>query len=278
MRQTKAKPLDKVIICTIDSQQVRSGDAGGEQAVDGFTRNDQRAVLAEFLGTMFFVFLGTGAVVAALAAGGGDAALVAIAIAHGIGILTAVAWTASISGGHINPVVSLAMIVTKNIKPALGVAYIVAQFAGAAVGSLLLMLVTGDRFEGDGPGSLGGHTINDAITSSEGLGLEIIATAFLLVVVYNTAVSKKGWGINAPIAIGLAVMLIHFVSVPFTGASVNPARSFGPALVTGEFGDFWIYIVGPAVGALAVALFWQYVWKDLGEDSLGDPPAPTPLP
>ena len=242
--------------------------------MDGFTKNDQRAVLAEFLGTMFFVFLGTGAVVAAVGGADGDAALVAIAIAHGIGILTAVAWTANISGGHINPAVTLAMMVTKNIKMALGVAYMVAQFAGAAVGSLLLMLVTGDQFEGDGPGSLGGHALNDAIKPIEGLGLEIIATAFLVVVVYNVAVSKKGWGINAPIAIGLAVMLIHFVAVPFTGASVNPARSFGPALVTGEFGDFWIYLVGPFAGALLVAGFWQYVWKDMGDDSLADE-APT---
>ena len=250
--------------------------------MDGFTKNDQRAVLAEFLGTMFFVFLGTGAVVAAVGGAQGDAALVAIAIAHGIGILVAVAWTANISGGHINPVVSLAMIVTRHIKPALGVAYIVAQFAGAAVGSLLLKLATGAIYEGDGPGSLGGHTLNVALAPAEGLLLEIIATAFLLVVIYNTAVSKKGWGLNAPIAIGLAVMLIHFVAVPFTGASVNPARSFGPAIVTGEFGDFWIYIVGPTVGALAVAFFWLF-WKNLGDDSLEDtpvapPPAPAELP
>ena len=147
--------------------------------MDGFTKNDQRAVVAEFLGTMFFVFLGTGAVVAAVGGAGGDAALVAIAIAHGIGILTAVAWTANISGGHINPVVSLAMIVTKNIKPALGIAYIVAQFAGAAVGSLLLKLVTSDPLEGDGPGSLGGHFLADGLSSAEGLGLEIICTAAL---------------------------------------------------------------------------------------------------
>ena len=242
--------------------------------MDGFTKNDQRAVVAEFLGTMFFVFLGTGAVVATTAMGS-DAALVAIAIAHGLGILTAVAWTASISGGHINPAVTLAMMVTKNIKIALGLAYMVAQFAGAAVGSLLLMLVTGDAFEGDGPGSLGGHTINPEISIGEALGLEIICTAFLVVVVYNVAVSKKGWGINAPIAVGFAVMLIHFVAVPFTGASVNPARSFGPALVTGEFDDFWVYLVGPFAGALIVAGFWLF-WKNMGDDSLVEEPAPAP--
>ncbi len=242
--------------------------------MDGFTKNDQRAVVAEFLGTMFFVFLGTGAVIAAVGGAGGDAALVAIAIAHGLGILIAVAWTANISGGHINPAVTLAMMVTKNIKVPLGIAYMVAQFAGGAVGSLLLMLVTMDALEGDGPGALGGHFLADGLATGEGLLLEIICTAFLVLVIFNVAVSKKGWGINAPIAIGLAVMLIHFVAVPFTGASVNPARSFGPALIGNEWGDFWVYIVGPAVGALIVAFFWQF-WKNMGDDSLVDEPPPA---
>lgn len=258
------------IPCEGSSRQSFPGER--RQIVDGFTKNDQRAVLAEFLGTMFFVFLGTGAVVAsagALSGGLDTPALVVIAIAHGLGILTAVAWTANISGGHINPAVTLAMIISRHIKPALGVAYMVAQFAGAAVGSLLLKLVTADALEGDGPGKLGGHFIPDGVAKSEGLGLEIICTAFLLVVVYNTAVSKKGWGINAPIAIGLAVMLIHFVAVPFTGASVNPARSFGPALVGNEWPNFWVYIVGPGIGAAAVALFWNF-WKGMGDDSLDE--------
>ncbi|MEO8538349.1 MAG: MIP family channel protein [bacterium] len=246
--------------------------------MDGFTKNDQRAVLAEFLGTMFFVFLGTGAVVAAIAVAGGGlepAAFVGIAIAHGLGILIAVAWTANLSGGHINPAVTLAMIVTKNIKAPLGVAYMIAQFAGAAVGSLLLKLVTAKQLEGAAGGNLGLHGLAPGLSKAEGLGLEIICTAFLVVVIFNTAVSKKGWGINAPIAIGLAVMLIHFVAVPFTGASVNPARSFGPALVDNDWTNFWIYIVGPAVGALIVAFFWEYVWKNLGDDSLADEPAPA---
>src|SRR5437762_9283148 len=117
--------------------------------MDAFTKNDRRAIVAEFLATMYFVFLGTGAVVAASGGLEGNEALVAIAIAHGLGIMTAVAWTANISGGHINPAVTLAMIVTKNIKVALGIAYIVAQFAGAALGSLLLKLVVPKLLEGD---------------------------------------------------------------------------------------------------------------------------------
>lgn len=237
----------------------------------GFTKNDQRAVIAEFFGTLFFVFLGTGAVAAAIGGFRGDAALVVIAIAHGIGILIAVAWTANLSGGHINPAVTLAMMVTRNIKSALGVAYIVAQLAGAALGSLLLKLSLPKILEGDAGGNLGRHGIAEGMATSEALLLEIILTAFLVIVIFNTAVSRKGWGLNAPIAIGLAVMAIHFIAVPFTGASVNPARSFGPAVVTNEWKDFWVYILGPAIGSLLAAGFWMF-FKDFGEDSL-DPSA-----
>ncbi|MBI5949393.1 MAG: MIP family channel protein [Chloroflexi bacterium] len=234
--------------------------------MNDLTRNDQRAIVAELLGTMFFVMLGTGAVVsAAMAAKDGAAFITAVAIAHGIAILTAVAWTANISGGHINPAVTLAMLVTRNIKPVLGVAYIVAQLAGAALGSLLLKLAIPNDLEDQT--NLGLHSISGLMSSGEALLLEALMTAFLVVVVFNVAVSKKGWGANAPIAVGLAVMLIHFVGIPFTGASVNPARSFGPALVTNEWADFWIYVAGPAIGAVAVAAFWMF-WKSFGEDEL----------
>ena len=251
--------------------------AGGQQTQmdTAFTRNDQRAIVAEFLATMFFVFLGTGAVVAAaeVFAGGGDGGvLVAIALAHGIGILTAVAWTANISGGHINPAVTLAMILAKKITPVLGVAYMVAQFAGAAVGSLLLLFCMPDAVDD----TLGLHAITDGMATGEGLLLEVIMTAFLVLVIFNVAVSNKGWGLNAPIAIGLAVALIHLVGVPFTGASVNPARSFGPALVTNEWEDFWVYLVGPFGGAALVAIVWMW-WKDFGDDSL-DPDAEVAAP
>lgn len=238
-----------------------------------FSRNDQRAIVAEFLGTFFFVFVGTGAVMA-VGGAGNTGALVAIALAHGIGILTAVAMTANLSGGHINPAVTLAMMVTKNIKAPLGVAYIVAQFAAAALGSLLLKLCMPDVLEGQAP-FLGAHNIAEGMASSEGLLMEIILTAFLVAVIFNTAVSRKGWGLNAPIAIGLAVTAIHFVAVPFTGASVNPARSFGPALVANEWDNFWVYIVGPSAGGLLVAAFWLF-FKDMGNESLEPAPAPEP--
>jgi aquaporin TIP len=251
-----------------------------------FSRNDMRAIAAELLGTMFFVFVGCGAVVATSGQN-----LIVIALAHGIGILTAVAWTANISGGHINPAVTLAMLVTKHITVAKGIAYVVAQFAGAALGALLLKLCIPNILE-DFPGNtmLGSHhlaafqleTVHE-VSKGEGFLIETILTAFLIWIIYNVAVSNKGWATNAPIAIGLAVAVIHMVAVPFTGASVNPARSFGPFLVANSWNDgpvendWWIYFLGPAVGALIVAAAWL-VWRDWGEDPLEDPPTSGPQP
>jgi MIP family channel proteins len=238
-----------------------------------FEKNDQRAIFAEFLGTMFFVFVGTGAV-AAVGGARDSGALVAIALAHGIGILTAAAWTGNISGGHINPAVTVAMMVTKHINIKKGIAYIVAQLAGASVGSLLLKFALPNVLEGAGGTMLGSHHVAEGLAKGEALLFEIILTGFLVLVIYNTAVSKKGWGINAPIAIGLAIAAIHLVAVPFTGASVNPARSFGPFLVANSWnegavsGDAWIYFVGPVLGALIVAAGWLW-WTNWG-DSLED--------
>lgn len=219
-----------------------------------FTKNDRRVTVA--------------------ATGGfeGNEVLVAIAIAHGLGIMTAVACTANISGGHTNPAVALALIVTKNIRVALGIAYIVAQFAGAALGSLPLKLLVPTLLEGEAGGYLGRQSVTFGMAKGEALLFEIILTSFLLWVIFNTAVSRKGWGMNAPIAIGFAIMLIHLVDVPFTGPSVNPARSFGPALVTNDWTNFWIYIVGPCVGALIATAGWM-VFRSMGDDLLAEPAA-----
>jgi MIP family channel proteins len=233
-----------------------------------YTRNDQRAIAAEFLGTMFFVFIGCGSVVAmnqfAVSTGldvvtsGG---VVAIALAFGLGILIAAAWTGNLSGGHINPAVTLAMLLARKIEPAKAAAYVVAQFAGATVGALVLMWASPNAVEGN----LGANRLAVDVASGEGLLLEIVLTAFLVLVIFGTAVSTKGWGVNAPIAIGFTVAVVHLVGVPFTGTSVNPARSFGPALVANEWDDFWIFLIGPAIGAVVIAVGWMF-WKTLGDD------------
>ena len=225
--------------------------------------NDIRAALAELLGMMFFVFVGTGSVVAAkIFEMEPGAALITISLGHGIGIVVAIAWTAGISGGHMNPVVSLAFVITGHVKPLIGALYIVAQCVGAILGSLLLLWATPLGAEGN----LGAHGLGAGANAGEGFLLEALLTAFLLLVIYNVVRNRRGgMHMHAPLAIGLAVLIIHLAGVPFTGASVNPARSLGPAVVAGVWDDFWIYIVAPTVGAVAVAVIW-WVWRRLGDD------------
>ena len=221
-----------------------------------------RAALAELIATMLFVFVGAGAVVSSgmLGAGLDAARLVAIALAHGLAIAIMVAATAHISGGHINPAVTVAMLVTRKIGLAKGVMYVVAQLIGAAIGALLLAAVIPDAAEG----GLGAHALGNGVVVGAGLTIEIVLTFVLVFVVFATAVDSRGPNVIAPLAIGLAVLVIHLIAVPLTGASVNPARSFGPALVAGQWANQWIYWVGPIVGGAIAAVVYQGVFAKKG--------------
>ncbi len=109
--------------------------------------------------------------------------------------------------------------------------------------------------------NFGAHSVNSGALGEGGAFLlEIVLTFVLVAVIFATAVSKKGFGIMAPLAIGLTVALIHLVAVPLTGASVNPARTFGPALISNAFDGFWLYILGPAVGGILAAAAWHHIF------------------
>ncbi len=225
-----------------------------------------RAVIAELIATLLFVFVGAGAVVVVtgileLSPASDAAALGAIALAHGLAIATLVAATARISGGHINPAVTFAAVITGRMKAAVGVLYVVGQLLGAVIGALLLKAVVVSSIEGN----LGAHALNSAALSSDGAGLlvELILTFVLVFTVFATAMDPRGMGNLAPMAIGLAVLIDHFVGVPLTGASMNPARSFGPALVADAWDDHWVYWLGPlAGGGLAGLLYYVfYLWR-----------------
>ena len=225
------------------------------------TRNDIRAVLAELLGTLVFVLLGTSAVVSVSNADDAGKFMV-IAVAHGLAILVVVGFTAKLSGGHVNPAVTVAMMFSRHIGVFRGALYIVAQAVGAVVGSLLVKWVVPNSLEGN----LGAHGLADGVAVGEGLLLEILLTFILLLVIYNVAVGKRAV-VSAPVAIGLTVLILHFSGLFLTGGSFNPARSFGPAVVANVWGDFWIYILGPAIGAIAMSIVWQ-IWKTIGDDNL----------
>ena len=237
-----------------------------------------RQAAAELVATALFVFLGVGSVVAASNVFSGDAGasfIIAVAIAHGLGILLAVAATANISGGHINPAVTFAAVLTSKMKVSTGLLYVAAQLAGAVLAVLLIkMIVAGPAEMGLGVHALnvydpqvGGGILDNQVGDGAGAGLalEMAMTFALVFVVFATAMDPKGPGHLAPAAIGLVIMADHFVGIPMTGASMNPARSFGPALVANEWADHWVYWLGPLLGGGIAALVYEYVFMNREE-------------
>ena len=243
-----------------------------------FAPKTLRAAAAELIGTGMFVFLGAGSVVAARATLGDGSAttfVIAVAIAHGLGILIAVSATANISGGHINPAVTFAAAMTGKIKVSTGVLYVAAQLIGAVLAVLLLKtIVAGPMEMGLGAHGLnvfdpqvGGGILDDQIADGAGAGLllEMALTFALVFVVFATAMDPKGPGHLAPAAIGLVIMLDHFVGIPMTGASMNPARSFGPAVVANVWTDHWVFWLGPIIGGAIAALVYENVFMHRAE-------------
>ena len=226
-----------------------------------------RSAAAEFIATFLFVFIGAGAVVSLgiFSSEGGGALggnLVAIAMAHGLAIAILVSATANISGGHINPAVSIAATITRKISPTRGGMYVIAQVVGAILGALLLKAVIPNSLEG----GLGSHAIMSDIGAMGGLIVEVVLTFVLVFVIFATAVDPKGPKHLAPFAIGGAVLVIHLVAVPLTGASVNPARTIGPALAAGQWADHWVYWAGPLLGGAIAGIFYQLVFMQEEED------------
>ncbi|XP_057982004.1 aquaporin TIP1-1 [Malania oleifera] len=216
-----------------------------------------RAALAEFISTLIFVFAGEGSGMAfsKLTHGGGStpAGLIAAAIAHAFALFVAVSVGANISGGHVNPAVTFGAFVGGNITLLRGLLYWVAQLLGSTVACLLLKFVTN-----------GMET--SAFSLSSGVGvwnafvLEIVMTFGLVYTVYATAVDpKKGsLGIIAPIAIGFIVGANILAGGAFDGASMNPAVSFGPALVSWTWSNHWVYWAGPLIGGGLAGLVYEF--------------------
>lgn len=218
-----------------------------------------RATFAEFIATLLFVFLGAGSVIVSGTLTNGELTatrLVTIALAHGLAITLLVFATAHISGGHINPAVTFAAMLTKKIGAAKGLMFIVAQVVGAVIGALLILATIPDAADTN----LGSHALGPGVSVGMALSMEIVVTFILVFVVFATAVDPGGMGNLAPIAIGLVVLVDHLVAVPITGASMNPARSFGPALVAGEWANHWIYWAGPLVGGAIAGLVYQFAF------------------
>ena len=178
-----------------------------------------------------------------------------IAAAFGLVIMAMIYATGHLSGAHINPAVSAAFSATRHFPLREAAAYIPSQLAGAVAGALLLRLV----WHGT-PAELGATV--PSVGSGSALVYEAVMTGFLMFVIMAVATDTRAIGAAAAIAIGGTVALDSLFGGGVTGASMNPARSFGPALVAGEWRDFWLYVLGPLLGALAAAFAYEVVRGD----------------
>jgi aquaporin TIP len=210
---------------------------------------------AEVVGAFTLIFIGAGSII--VTQGGVDGgSLVAVALAHGLAIATMVSAVGHVSGGHFNPAVTVGAWVTRRMGSGAAVAYIVAQLVGATLAALALRLLTPGQLWG--PVSLGTPLVSPLITDWQAIALEAVLTFFLVWVVFATAMDPEGsFGKIAGLAIGFSLTMSILVGAPFTGAALNPARSFGPAIVSGELTGIWVYFLGPVIGATVAALLYD---------------------
>jgi aquaporin Z len=228
-----------------------------------------KKLLAECLGTMFLVLLACGSAVLAGPSIGG----LGVGICFGLVLLCLVYCIGNISGCHVNPAVSIAMLLSGKMKASECAGYIVAQLVGAAIGAGLLYAFvsmgadSAYNFGGTTP-ACGGHdacalatnVLQPGATSGMALMAEILLTFFFVMVILGATDEKHGCGNFAGVAIGLALGLVNIVGIPVDNCSVNPARSFGPALFdSAAWPDFWIMVVGPIVGAALAAFVWKAI-------------------
>lgn len=206
-------------------------------------------LVTEFVGTFALIFIGAGALAI------GQANLVGVALAHGLVIVTFAYAYGHISGTHINPAVTLGLLIAGEIKFVAAIGYWIVQFLGGILGAVVLNAVLPN------PSDLGVTILSEGVGVGQGLVVEIVLTFFLVNTIFNTAVSGKA-GNFAGLAIGLTLVLAILMGGPLTRASLNPARTLGPAIVSGNYADIWLYFVGPLIGAILAAILYIGVLKD----------------
>lgn len=224
---------------------------------------------AEMVGTFSLVLFGCGAAVVSGISTTGPAGigLLGIAIAFGVSVVVMAYAIGGISGCHINPAITIAMLTAGKIKAGEALGYIISQFIGATIAAAVLYAIQkglpgwapGEWALGSngwGPGYLAEYNIASAFLA------EAVLTFLFLFVIFGTT-SKWGNGTMAGLAIGFTLVLIHLVAIPITGTSVNPARSFGPAIFAGgkALEQLWLFIVAPIVGGIAAAIVWRVLEK-----------------
>ena len=214
-----------------------------------------KPLIAELVGTFVFVFIGAGSIITNILTRGAIGIL-GIALAHGLALAIVITIFAATSGGHINPAVTIAMLVTRRIAPLLGILYIVAQLVGATLAGLLLRVIYPQVVWQ--AAQLGTPSLAPGVSFGTGVLVEAVLTFFLLLAVFGTAVDPRAPKIGG-FGIGLTVLVDILVGGALTGAAMNPARAFGPALAGGFWQNDLVYWIGPIIGAVIAALIYEYV-------------------
>jgi aquaporin TIP len=242
-------------------------------------RNPWNGVIAELVGTFMFFFVGIGAVATVdrfgtLGASVGAvpdqaASLIVIALAHGIVLAVLVSALGAVSGAHFNPAVTFGVWLAGQIPGRRAIAYVLAQLIGGLAAAWSLRLA----FSAATSPSLGTPALGSGVDPLVGAGLEAVLTLILLVAVFGTAIDPRAPKVGG-LAIGFAVGADILMGGPLTGAAMNPARWFGPAAVTGLWDNWWVWIVGPLVGAAIAALIYRFFFLPEA-DSLRTPAEPA---
>ncbi len=210
--------------------------------------NGTQKGLAELVGTFALTFIGGAAIIH------GQAGLIGVALAHGLTLAVMISCVGHISGGHINPAVTIGFLVTRRISVAEGALYIGSQLVGAILAALLLRVLVPGAMDAQ----LGGQALAPGIGLATGIGIEVILTFLLVFTVFATAVDERGaFKTIAGFGIGLVVAFDILAGGPLTGASMNPARSFGPALVSASWTGHLVYWIGPVIGGILAALVYD---------------------
>ena len=218
-----------------------------------------KAAVAEFVATFALIFVGSGAVILNA---NGQLDLTGVALANGLVLAIMVSITAHISGGLVNPAVAISLWVTGSLETTRAGVLIGAEVAGAVAGAFLLrFLLPTELFDAGGGGI---PALGDGIAIGKGILIEAVTTFFLVFAVFGTAIDDRGpFSKTAGFTIGLVIAFGIMAFGPYTGAAMNPARWFGPALATTDWADWYVWIVGPiAGGIIAGVLYWGVFLKD----------------
>ena len=223
---------------------------------------------AEAIATYALVFFGPLSIILSVVAFGDGLSIesiIMISLGHGAVIGLMVYAFGHISGAHINPAVTIPMMITKKISVQDGIGYIIFQLLGAIIAALSLKAILPELGAKVNFGTQGGPSelLNSSIMA--GITVEIILTFFLVTVIFLTAVHKKAPAGIHGISIGGMVFLLHLVGVPLTGASMNPARTFGPAVISGFWELHWLYWVAPIIGGIIAGVIMNYVFVNKAE-------------